>query len=267
MRPAILVSASAGFLTALACISTTWATDPYRLGPRDVVRVTVYNNPDLTTEAQLDAHGKIVFPLIGPIDLGGLEKGAAESKITNALVKGSYVKEPQVNLFVAQFRSRQVSILGHVQKPGYYALDALSRLADVLALAGGINTTGADLVTVIKNDAAGGQTRVEVDSNRMLREGDLKQNLVIEDGDVIYVPRAEVFYIHGEVHKPGAYRLERDMTVMQAISVGGGITPRGSERRVQLHRPEGDGKVKKSDAKLLDRVKANDVVYVKEALF
>ena len=260
-------AALASLLIAFVQGSGAAAMDPYKLGPRDVVRVTVYNNPDLTTEAQLDAQGKIVFPLLGEIELGGLEKGAAESKIAEALTQGSYVKVPQVNLFVSQFRSRQVSILGHVQKPGYYYLDSLTRLADVLALAGGINSTGSDRVTIIKSANGATQSRIEVDSNHMLKAGDLQQNLEIGDGDVIYVARAPVFYIYGEVQRPGAYRLEREMTIMQAISVGGGVTLRGSSRRVELKRGGNGGRPHNVRVELADVLQENDVVYVKEALF
>ncbi len=237
----------------------------YRLGPSDVVRVTVYNNPDLSTEAQLDSLGRIVFPLIGPVELAGLEKGQAESRIASAL--GSYVKMPQVNVMVSQFRSRQVSILGQVNKPGYYYLESLTRLADVLALAGGISATGSERVTIVKNGAPGQYKRFHVDADHMLTAGNLADNVEIGNGDVIYVPRAPVFYIYGEVQRAGAYRLASGMTVMQAISLGGSLTPRGSQQRVLLNRPGKDGKVEELETKLTDLLQENDVVYVKEALF
>ena len=101
----------------------------------------------------------------------------------------------------------------------------------------------------------------------MFREGDLASNLVLQPGDTLYVHRAPMVYVYGEVQKAGAYRLEPHMTVIQAIAMGGGLTVRGTERGVRIHRRNGDGQVHKIDARLTDPVQTDDVVYVKESLF
>ncbi|HEY6967457.1 MAG TPA: polysaccharide export protein EpsE, partial [Burkholderiales bacterium] len=229
--------------------------------------VTVFQNPDLTTETRISARGTITFPLIGEIELAGLTPAGAEAKIAQQLMEGNFVLKPQVALNVTRVRSRQVSVLGQVVRPGRYPLDDTSaKLMDILALAGGISPTGDDEVTVMtKRD--GKVAKLDIDVAAMYRTGDLSKNVELESGDEVYVRRAAVFYIYGEIQRAGAYRLEPAMTVMQALSVGGGITPRGTERGLRIRRKTPDGGFQRLDARLTDRLEPDDVVYVPESLF
>jgi polysaccharide export outer membrane protein len=237
------------------------------LGPGDAVRVTVFQNPDFNTETRLSEAGTIVFPLIGEQNFSGLTPAQAGARVADALKRGKFINNPQVTVQLVAVRSRQVSVLGQVAKPGKYPLDdATSKLTDILALAGGITPTGTDEVTVLVTRNGKSETRV-VDVPAMMRTGDTKANFDIRGGDTIYVQRAPVFYIYGEVQKAGSYRLENNMSVMQALSVGGGVTPRGTERGMRIHRRNGDGKVFKLEAQPTDIVQADDVIYVRESLF
>lgn len=237
------------------------------LGSGDAVRITVYQNPDLTTEARISERGTIAFPLIGEVAIGGLDPSGAETAIARRLSQGKFLLKPQVSLDVLRVRSRQVSVLGQVVRPGRYPLDDTSaKLTDILALAGGIGPAGDDNVTVmIHRD--GKTIKQDVDVARMYVTGDLSANIELQNGDTVYVRRAPVFYIYGEVQRAGAYRLEPEMTVQQALSVGGGVTPRGTQRGLKIHRRTPDGQVLKIDADLTDQVRAEDVIYVKESLF
>ncbi len=237
------------------------------LGAGDSIRVTVFQNPDLTTETRISERGTIVFPLIGEVALAGQTPTEGGVRIAAQLKQGDYIKNPQVSLSVIQVRSRQISVLGQVGRPGRYSLDDInSKLTDILALAGGISPGGDDVVTVMI--ARGSQIRkLEIDVPKMYRSGDLSQNIEVESGDTIYVQRAPVFYIYGEVQRAGAYRLEPDMVVMHALSLGGGLTPRGTDRGLKINRRTPDGSVRKLDAKLTDRVQPDDVIYVGESLF
>jgi len=237
------------------------------LGAGDSIRVTVFQNPDLTTETRISERGTIVFPLIGEVALAGQTPTGGAVQIAEQLKQGNYIRNPQVSLSVTQVRSRQVSVLGQVGRPGRYALDDVnSKLTDILALAGGISPAGDDVVTVTV--ARGSQIRkLEIDVPKMYRSGDLSQNIEVESGDTIFVQRAPVFYIYGEVQRAGAYRLEPDMVVMQALSLGGGLTARGTDRGIKISRRTPDGSVGKVDAKLTDRVRPDDVIYVGESLF
>ncbi len=237
------------------------------LGEGDSVRITVFQNPDLTTETRISERGAITFPLIGEVALAGLTPAGAEARIAERLMQGKFVLKPQVTLNVVRVRSRQVSVLGQVARPGRYALDdTSSNLTDMLALAGGVSPTGDDNVTamVTRN---GKTVKLEINVPAMYRTGDLSRNLQLESGDTVFVQRAPVFYIYGEVQRAGSYRIEPAMTVMQALSLGGGVTPRGTDRGLKVHRRMADGTVAKLDAQLTDPVKPDDVIYVRESLF
>jgi polysaccharide export outer membrane protein len=269
---------------ALALSASAFAESRDMLGVGDTVRVTVFQNPDLTTETRITDAGTISFPMIGEVPLAGLTPTAAEGRIAQMLEQGKFVLKPQVNLNVTKLRSRQVTVLGQVAKPGRYPLEDPSlSVIDAIAIAGGIVQTGDDKDAVIvghdgntrmvnisfdgaaKNAFAGNAERSAFVGTA--KSGDLASNVQLDSGDTVYVQRAPVFYIYGEVQKAGAYRLEPVMTVMQAIAVGGGITPRGTERGLKIRRKETDGNIRTIDAKLTDRLVADDVVYVAESLF
>jgi polysaccharide export outer membrane protein len=233
-----------------------WAQTPSdKLGVGDALRVTVFQQPDLTTETRVSDKGTINVPLIGEIKVGGLSPSQAGNAIAEAFKKGQYLRNPQVNVAITTVRSQQVSVIGLVTRPGRYGLeDTAYKVSDVIAAAGGFAAGGSEVVTVIRD---GKPHKVDI----------LKTSFALKNGDTVVVERAPVFYIYGEVSRSGAYRVEPNMTVMQAIAAGGGITPRGSERRLKLRRAGADGKVVETDAGLQDIVKADDTIYVKEALF
>lgn len=250
-----------------------WAVFPlqataadYQLGSGDIVHITVYDHPELTTDTRVDEQGKIGFPLIGGVSVAGKTAAAAQALIASTLEKGDFLKKPQVNLIVTEYRSKQVSVLGLVNKPGKYPLDSASTVSDLLALAGGVAEDGADEVVLIHNQDGKSQ-KFKISTKSLFQDGQVDLNHQVTGGDVIFVPRAEVFYIYGEVQKPGAYRLTGNLNVMQAVSLGGGITPRGTQRGIQIRRNDKDGNPVRIHAALTDRVRENDVVYVKESLF
>jgi polysaccharide export outer membrane protein len=244
--------------------ATTEAARLESLGMGDMVRVTVFRNPDLTTDARVSERGTIVFPMIGEIPVAGLTPSQAGARIADRLRAGKYVVNPEVNVSIAQVNSRQVSVLGNVNKPGRYPLDALNvKLTDLISTAGGIAPTGSDSITIVSQTG----TKTDVDLAAMFRAGDLSKNLELSPGDTVYVHKAPMVYVYGEVQKGGAYRIEPHMTVMQAIALGGGITPRGTERGIKSSRRGDNGSVKRIDASITDDVQPDDVIYVKESLF
>jgi polysaccharide export outer membrane protein len=237
------------------------------LGMGDMVRITVFRNPELTTEARVSERGRIVFPMVGEVDVAGLTPAQAAQRIGDRLRAGRYVVNPEVTVSMMQVNSRQVSVLGSVVKPGRYAIDSTNmRLTDFLASAGGIAPTGSDRVTILTN-RDGRPEKLEVDVAEIFRSGDLSRNVSLEPGDTIFVERAPMVYVYGEVQKGGSYRLEPGMTVMQAIAMGGGITPRGTDRGIKVSRADGHGGTRRVDVRLTDRVQADDVIQIQESLF
>lgn len=242
---------------------------PYLLGAGDLVRITVFQNPDMATEARISDTGELTFPLVGSVAVGGLTTTQAEQKIAAALRSGSFVLRPQVNVTVSQFRSRQVSVLGFVNRPGRYPLeDQTLRLADVLSLAGGVGQLGGDSAIITRTPKGGGrEERIVIDFDAAFVFNDLEKNIEIQPGDTVYVPRYPFFYIYGQVNRPGQYRLERNMTLQQALAQGGGPTLRGTEKGIQIRRRDVGGKVDTLNAGPGDRVMQDDVIYVRESVF
>jgi polysaccharide export outer membrane protein len=239
----------------------------YLLGPGDIIRVSVFKSPDLTGDLRVSEAGAIGFPLIGSVQVSGLTLPGAERKIAQMLKDGGFVLNPQVNILLTQALGNQVSVIGQFARPGRYALEAAGgRLSGMLAAAGGIANTGADVVIVtgLRN---GKPFRQEIDVIKMSLSGNSAEDIPLAGGDTLFVNRAPMFYIFGQVQRPGQYRLERGMTVMQALASGGGVTGKGTSRGIVLHRRDAKGKVKEESVSLDDDMRDEDVIYVKESLF
>jgi polysaccharide biosynthesis/export protein len=259
----------AGGASVAPAIAQTAAAAPneYRLGPGDVVRVTVYQNPDLTLETRIGEGGVVSYPLLGSVRLGGTTVSQAEKLIADGLRGGNFVKQPQVSILVVQVRGNQASVLGQVNRPGRYPIEVADmRLSDILAVAGGINGSGADTLTLV-GTRDGKPMRKVIDLPGIFRSDSRENDVIVQNGDVIYVERAPVVYIYGEVQRPGALRLERDMTVMQALATGGGLNLRGTEKGLRVHRRAADGTLQVLTPKMDDVLVPGDVVYVRESLF
>lgn len=236
------------------------------LGPGDTIRISVFQQPDLSLEARLSARGTINYPLLGELALGGQTPAQAGARIAQALRSRAVLHDPQVSVALVQLRSRQVSVLGEVARPGRYPLeDAGARLTDVLALAGGISAAGGDQVVVI-GERDGKPRKLQVNVPAMVSAGDLSQDIELASGDTVYVPRAPVFYVFGEVQRAGAYRLEPGLRVMGALSLGGGLTTRGTTRAPRIYRRMPDGGVQALEGGLDDLVQPGDVIHFRESL-
>ena len=239
----------------------------YKLGPGDAIRVQVYQNPDLTVEARVSESGSINYPLVGAVALGGLSIGEAEARVAQALKTGNFLKAPQVNIVLLQVRGNQVSVLGQVNKPGRFPLETFNvRVSDMLAAAGGVTPAGDD-VLIVTGIRDGQPFRKVIDIPGLFLNTRQQDDILLSAGDTLYVNKAAVFYIYGEAQRPGPYRIERGMTVMQALAQGGGPTARGSQNRLHLHRTRPDGAVVQSVPQLNDPIQPGDVLFVRENLF
>lgn len=244
-----------------------WAFGDYRLGPADTVRIQVFQNPDLTLETRVTESGAITYPMVGELKLSGLTVSEAERAVAKALRDGGFVKAPQVNILLVQARGNLVSVLGQVAKPARYPLDTTGvRLSEIIAVAGGISPGGADLL-IIDGYREGKRFRREIDFPGLFLDGRLEDDIVMAGGDTIYVHRAPMFYIYGEVQRPGSHRVERRMTVQQALVTAGGPSLRGTERGLRLHRANAAGQVEVIEPKIYDLIHPDDVLYVRESLF
>ncbi|WP_140625956.1 polysaccharide export protein EpsE [Methylibium rhizosphaerae] len=252
---------------AAAAQAPVQAQRDYVLGPGDVVRVNVFQNPELTLEARVSETGSISYPLLGQVRLGGMSVVSAEKAIADGLRQGNFVKQPQVSVMVMQVRGHQASVLGMVNKPGRYPIEVTGlRLSELVALAGGVAPNGSDVAT-LSGQRDGKPFRVEVDLPNLFGATAPSADPIVLNGDVVYVDRMPVFYIYGEVQRPGALRLERNMTVMQALAAGGGLTQRGTAKGLKLHRRGPDGNVQVLQPTMDSTLRDSDVIYVRESLF
>ncbi len=258
-----------GALLALASISAVAQTTPpeEKLGPGDAIRIKVYQNPDLSLDTNINDNGSISFPLIRTVQLAGLTLPQAETSIEKALQAGGFVEKPQVTVNLVQLRRAMVYALGDVARPGQFPLERKgTRLSELLATVGGISPAGASSV-IVNGTRSGQPMRREINVNDIFLDGKFENDIVLADGDVLYVGRAPVFYIYGEAQRPGSFKIERGMTFTQALVTAGGPTAKGTERNLRVTRRAADGKLQDIAPAMSDLVQPDDVIFVRETLF
>jgi polysaccharide export outer membrane protein len=251
----------------------------YKVGPNDVLAITVFDQPQLTGRYMVQADGSFTFPLLGRVSVGGLTMQAVENHVRDSLAKG-YLKNPQVGVSVEEFRSQQVFIVGEVRQPGILQFTGSMTMIEALARAGA-TTDRAGIEAVIVRTPDGGsppdaaaldRARKGDDANvirvnlETLQNGALTQNVTLQSGDTIFVPRAETVFVSGQVYRPGEYPIRAGMTVRQLLALAGGVTDRGSTRRIQIIR-DTDGKETTISADQQDTVRGGDTILVRERFF
>jgi polysaccharide export outer membrane protein len=263
------MSAPPGTLSTLALPSSTVTNS--RVGSGDLVRVTVFGQPDLSAEVGMDDKGIVTLPLIGGIDVSGMTTSEIGARVADALRKGQYLLNPEVSVEVVQLRSQMVSVLGEVSRPGRYPIPGHLSVLELLATAGGLTAQADQTVTLLRRKTDAGKPESDVRIPIMLGETSTTErsplDVELTNGDVVYVNKKKLFYIHGEVNRPGGYPMEQDMNVMRAISLGGGMTQRASQRRIYINRETAEHGVQEMKAKLTDPVLPGDVVYINESFF
>lgn len=239
----------------------------YAVAGGDVLRISVYQSPDLSLDARVSESGTISYPLLGQVSVGGLSISQVEAAIARGLRDGNFLKRPQVSALLLEVRGNQVSVLGMANRPGRYPIEVNGMLlSELLALAGGVAPGGSEVVTLsgIRN---GQPFRQRVDINALFAGGGESSNPTVRNGDTLYIDRLPSVYVYGEVQRPGPIPLTPDMTLMQAVASGGGLTQRGTERGLRVHRRDESGEVQVLNPEMDDVLKPGDVVYVRESLF
>jgi polysaccharide export outer membrane protein len=237
------------------------------LGPQDTVTLHIDEDPTLGGLTTVADDGTLRLPYVGSVQVGGLSPDAAAHRAEQALKDGKFFVNPHVTITVTTALSQRVSVLGEVKTPGRYPIDARTSILDLIAQAGGFTEIAADVIYVSRTDSAGNTTKIPVNLKGLSDPHNTMTDKFLHGGDSVFVPRADQFYILGEVQKPDMYKLQRNMTVVQAISLAGGITAKGSIRRVEIKRHGPNGAEAVIKPKLDDFVQPNDVIRVKESIF
>ena len=268
---ALVCATGVGLVGVTGLVTTAQAAEQndYILGPGDAVRISVYQNPDLSLEARLNEGGTISYPLLGNVKLGGISVSDAEKKIASGLKDGNFIKQPQVSILLIGATANQVSVLGLVGKPGRYPLVAGSnKLSEVMAMAGGITQGAGSDIVVVSGVREGKPFRKEVDFTKVFASSGTEPDFTLQNGDTLFVDRAPQIYMYGEVQRAGAQILLRDTTLLQALANAGGLTLRGTQRGIKVHRRDpATGEVKIIEPGLNDKLMPQDIIYVKESLF
>jgi polysaccharide biosynthesis/export protein len=256
------------FVFMLCCVTQNAPAQDYMVGEGDVLRINVFGHDELTTVARVSGDGSIKFPLIGQLDVGGLTLLQISDRISTSLSDG-YVVDPQVSIFVQEFRSKKAFIMGEVNKPGFHVLSGNTTFLELLSVAGGVTKDAADKATIKRKSDPTNKEEIiiTVDLKSLLERGDTSRDVPIMDGDSIYIPKTGVFYATGEVVKPGEYKYVEGMTVIKAITVAGGFTGIASKGRVKIMRKVNGKEEIIAKAKMDDPVFPDDVIVVPESFF
>ena len=254
-------------------------TEDYRIGDEDVIQIKVYDQPDLSITVKVSPDGYIPFPLLGRIKAEGFTGRDLEKDIEARLL-ADYLNNPQVSILIKEYRSRKIYVLGGVASPGMYELTKDITLLEALSRAGGLSNNAARHAVISKSKKRPQNGTIEeplkIDLKRLLDEGDTSLNVSIHDGDVVQIPNTNSYFVFGEVKSPGLYAIDKDLTILQAITKAGGFTKiaapsrtkvirgkNGTEETIEVDIPD----IIKGDKEQDIYIKADDIVVIPESFF
>jgi polysaccharide export outer membrane protein len=241
----------------------------YLLGDGDVVKITVYDHVDLETTVRINSNGTFLFPLIGEVDVDGKTVSQVSEKLAAMLADG-YIINPQVTVFIEEFRSKKAIIMGQIEKPGLYELRGSTTLLELISKAGGLKKEAGTKVMIKRNIAGAKGAKgavVTVDLTKLIEEGDTSLDVPIWDKDNVFVSKSGTFFVTGEVEKPDVYNFEPGTTVIKAITLAGGFTPIASQGKVRLIRVIDGVESLLEKAPMHTLIMPDDVIVVPESFF
>jgi polysaccharide export outer membrane protein len=275
LRAWCCVALALSLLNILAYAQSAQQQTNYVIGPQDILTITSFDQEDLSNKYPVDSDGTFTFPLIGRVKAGGLTLRELEAELKR-LLKDGFFKDPQLSVGVETYKSQKIYIVGEVRNAGTYPLTGDMSLIEAIARAGSTLPSASGEAVVVRAKPGqqtsgplmpnGNDTEVTTVDLRELQGGALSQNVALRDGDTIFVPRAETIYVFGQVKNPGAYPIQRNTTVLQALSLAGGVNERGATGRIKIMRIE-KGKTVEVKATLTDIVRPGDTIMVPERFF
>jgi len=265
------------------CLGTALAqgkkSEEYIIGPKDLLEIEVFGLSELDTTARVSEDGLITVALLGEVKVGGLTKSGVEKKLTR-LFEERFLKNPQVTVFIKEYKSQKVSVIGAVNEPGDYELLGRQTLLQMISQAGGMTEDAGKEIIVIRKKEDGSNTSREIPVEGLVEKGDVELNIVLKPGDIVNIPIDKMVrvYVFGQVRNPGALEVKKSNipTLLRAVAQAGGFSERAHKGKVSIKRVNDQGKEvqmivsakaiikgKKKDVQLHE----NDVVYVPESIF
>jgi polysaccharide biosynthesis/export protein len=250
--------------------------EDYRIGPGDLLEILVFGEDGLSPTVRVAASGAVTLPFLGSIQVAGLKAVEMERMLTD-LLSEDILRDPQVSVFIKEFRSKSVFVLGAVQRPGEYQIARPLRLVDAIAMAGGLDLeTAGEQAVVQRSDNADDNSRVvRVNLKQLLDGGDTSLNLALESGDIVQVSEKTValFYVVGEVNRPGAFQLPvgQPLLLTQAVAWAGGTMKTAKSEKGLLVRYSEEGQREEIQVNFDDIIKgrkadffiqSNDVLFI-----
>jgi polysaccharide export outer membrane protein len=255
---------------ALFLLPVLGQAQEFEIGEGDLLKITVYDNPDLTSEVRVSGEGMITVPLIGEVSVKGLTATEIGKKLGDLFANG-YIKKPQVSVFIQEYKSKKVTTLGEFTKPGLIEMRGKATLMEVISNAGGITANAGETLFIQRNAIKGGVSPkddiiITIDLTKLLEGGDIASNIPVLDGDSIYVPKASFVYVTGEVKTPGAYKITKGLTVLRSITLAGGFTFKANKDKTEIVRKIGN--IEKTIRANMDELVApDDIIVVPESFF
>ena len=239
--------------------------EDYIVGPGDVLKITVYDHNDLQTTVRVTDDGFVAMPLLGQVKVQGMKTSEITKELTNLLANG-YIVNPQVNIFIEEFRSKKAVVLGQVNKPGLVEIRGATNFLEIMSQAGGLKD-GAGETATIKRVKDGKQEVIVLNLKSLVEGGDVNQNISIHDGDTVYISEGGKCYVTGEVSKPNGYPCTQGATVLQLITLAGGFTGKSSKSGISIVRIVDNQKTVLNDVEFNTSVMADDIIIVPESFF
>lgn len=251
----------------------------YRVGPKDLLEISVFGLDELNQTVRVSEDGNITLPLVGEIPVEGLTPSEVERKLAE-LLKEKYLQDPQVTIFIREYQSKRVSVLGAVSNPGPYELLGRQTLMQIIARAGGMTPEAGQQIIIIRQEEDGSSRSLRIPVEELVLEGDARLNIPLEPGDIVNIPVDKMVYLYvfGQVKSPGALEVKSSNipTLLRAIAQAGGFGDRAAKGRILIKRQDEDGKDMEIKVNAKDIIKGkrediqlqeNDVVFVPESFF
>lgn len=239
----------------------------YVVGDGDVLDINVYENEDLSTTVRVAGDNKIRVPLLGEVNVENMTVSEVSKKLETLFADG-YLINPQVDVFMKEYRSKKAIILGQIRSPGLYELRGKTTFLEFISKAGGLMPDAGKTATIKRKLTKNGhEDRIVIDFDRLIKKGETSLNIPIVDGDSVYISKTEVFYVSGEVNKPDSYKLDSEITVIKAITKAGGFSKIAAKNKVRIIRNINEEQKVLKNVKMDEIILPDDVIVVPESFF